>query len=56
VGNGDNGNSRPRALLYRNGAIIGLEPNAASAYAIRITETAPSRAIISKASAAAITG
>jgi uncharacterized membrane protein len=38
VGNGDIGNGRPHAELYRNGAVIDVEPNAANAYAIRIND------------------
>jgi hypothetical protein len=37
VGAGDAGNGRPRAILYRNGAAIDIDPTAANAYAIRIT-------------------
>src|SRR5205807_7744685 len=35
VGNGDTGNGRPRAELYRNGTVTDIDPNAANAYAIR---------------------
>jgi uncharacterized membrane protein len=39
VGWGDAGDGRPRAELYRNGAVTDIDPSAANAYAIRITET-----------------
>src|ERR1051326_3203805 len=38
VGNGDAGDGRPRAELYRNGAVTDIDPSAANAYAIRINE------------------
>src|SRR5689334_3393442 len=38
VGSGDAGDGRPRAALYRNGAVIDIDPSAANAYAIRINE------------------
>lgn len=36
VGNGDVGDSRPHALLFRAGKVIDIDPSAANAYAIRI--------------------
>src|SRR5205807_2023832 len=38
VGNGDAGDGRPRAELYRNGTVTDIDPSAANAYAIRINE------------------
>jgi uncharacterized membrane protein len=38
VGNGDVGNSRPHATLYRNGTVVDLAPSAANAYALYINE------------------
>jgi uncharacterized membrane protein len=38
VGNGDVGNSRPHATLYRNGTVVDLAPSAANAYAVYINE------------------
>jgi uncharacterized membrane protein len=38
VGDGDNGDGRPRAVLYRNGSATDIDPSAANAHALRITE------------------
>jgi uncharacterized membrane protein len=38
VGNGDAGDGRPHATLYRNGAVLDIEPSASNAYAIRIND------------------
>ena len=38
VGNGDVGNSRPHATLYRNGTVVDIAPSAANAYAMFINE------------------
>jgi len=38
VGHGDAGDGRPRAELYRNGAVIDIDPSAANAYAIYIND------------------
>jgi uncharacterized membrane protein len=39
VGWGDNGDGRPRAELYRNGAVIDIDPSAANAYALYINDS-----------------
>jgi uncharacterized membrane protein len=39
VGNGDVGNSRPHATLYRNGTVIDIAPSAANAYAVYVSES-----------------
>jgi len=38
VGNGDTGDSRPKALLFRAGKVINIDPSAANAYAIYIND------------------
>lgn len=38
VGNGDTGDSRPKALLFRGGKVINIDPSAANAYAIYIND------------------
>ena len=38
VGNGDTGDRRPKALLFRGGKVINIDPSAANAYGIFIND------------------
>ena len=38
VGNGDTGDSRPKAVLFRDGKVINIDPSAANAYALYIND------------------